>query len=345
MLKSKKKGLFVDFSEFSILAARTSDYEAPIVIEEIADFPIESDFDAKMVRNFFGQLVDNKGGNYAANCGVYPKGRFVRYHEVDSAVRLKNQSILEKLLQSDLNINTDTNSVSILNAYDGSQFDPVRNATNKLIFCGSPLAKLRKEQDQILSFGLLPERLELSSIATLGGVCSYVRLKKFDSSVMYIELASDSMRIFILNKDKIDMIRSLELGLDSLFPILKDEMGLKDESSARKLFRSNTFDVAEIGRKLLKKILKELQAISGHYEVQTGLNIDQFFMSLLPTKLSWIPNTIANALGITPVKVELEPWLQSLEIEVSDSIDLSNLGPRWLGLFSLMAEFRSVDAN
>lgn len=344
MLKSKKKGLFVDISEFSILAVRTSGYEAPIVIEEVAEFPIQKDYSPKDVRAFLEELVDLKGGNFIANCGIYPAGRFIRYHEVESGVRLKNQSVLKKLLQSELDIDPETNSISILNAHDGSQFDPTRNATNKLIFCGAPVAALQKEQDQILSYCLLPERMEISSIATLGGLCNYIQMNKFESSVMYVELTSDSMHIFILNKSNVDMIRSLDFGLDSIFPILKDEMGLKDEASARNLFRTNTFDVAEMGRKLLQKVLKELQAVAGYYEVQTGLNIDRFFTSLLPRKLCWIPNTISGALGINSLDIDLEPWLRSLGIETSDSVDLSALGPRWLGMFSLMAEFNSMDA-
>ena len=86
MLKFKKKGLFVDISEFSILAVRTSGYETPIVVEEVAVFPVESDYSLKDVRAFFGQRVDIKGGNYAAKCGISPKDRFVHYHEVESGV-------------------------------------------------------------------------------------------------------------------------------------------------------------------------------------------------------------------------------------------------------------------
>ena len=341
MLKSKNKGLFVDISGISILAVRTSGYEAPMIVEEVADFSMESDYNAEDVRAFLGQLVDIKSGNYLANCGIYPKERFLRYHEVDSGVRLKNHNVLRKLLQSDLNIELETNSISILNAHDGSSFDPARNAANQLVFCGAPTAKLQEAQDQILSYGLLPGRLEISSIATLGGLCSYVQLNQFESSVMFIELTSESMRVFIINRGKVDMTRSFEFGLDSLFPILKEELGLQDEASARKLFHSNTFDVAEMGRGLLKKILKELQAVAGYYEVQTGLNIDRFFISLLPKKLSWIPNTISNSLGIEPLKIEFEPWLQSLGISVQDNVNVSALGPRWLGVFSLMAEFNS----
>lgn len=341
MLKSKKKGLFVDISEFSILAAKTSGYEAPMFVEEVADFLVESDHRSKDIGSFLGECVDLKGGNYEAICGIYPKGYFIRYHEVESGVRLKNQSLLEKLLRSDLGIDPKINDISILNSRDGSQFDPTKNASNQLIFCGAPTTELQKAQDQILSYGLLPMRMELTSVASIGGFSHYMHISEFKSAVMYIELLSECMNVVILNRGKVDMVRSLDFGLDSLFPLLRDELELKDEASARKLFHSNTFDVAEIGRKLLQKILEELKAILGYYEVQTGLNVDRFFVSLLPQKLSWIPETISNALGIARITIQSEPWLQSLGIKINDSVDFSALGSHWLGVFSLIAEFNS----
>ena len=53
MLKPKTKGLFVDISEYSILAARTSGYKLPMVIEEIAELPIEADQDPSEIKEFF----------------------------------------------------------------------------------------------------------------------------------------------------------------------------------------------------------------------------------------------------------------------------------------------------
>jgi hypothetical protein len=85
MLNPKTKGLFVDFSEFSILAARTSGYKIPMVIEELAEYPLSSDVSSVEIRNFIEQLVDFKGGNYfVSRTGVYPEGRFVRFYEAES---------------------------------------------------------------------------------------------------------------------------------------------------------------------------------------------------------------------------------------------------------------------
>ena len=89
-------------------------------------------------------------------------------------------------------------------------------------------------------------------------------------------------------------------------------------------------------------ILKELQAISGYYEVQTGLTIDQIFISVLPGKLNWVTQTISDSLGLEVIRPEIEPWLESLKIAPANGVDLSNLGSRWFGIFSLMSEFQST---
>jgi hypothetical protein len=36
---------------------------------------------------------------------------------------------------------------------------------------------------------------------------------------------------------------------------------------------------------------------------------------------------------------KLEKWLRSLKIKLGEGVEVSNLGSRWMGLFSLMGEF------
>ncbi len=83
--------------------------------------------------------------------------------------------------------------------------------------------------------------------------------------------------MFIFGNEQVDICRPIPYGLNSMFPTVQSELGLKDEDSARKLFFSNTFDFTELGPSLLKKMLKELQASTGFYEVQTGQTIGQIF--------------------------------------------------------------------
>jgi hypothetical protein len=340
MLKSKTKGLYLDVSEFSILAARTSGYKLPMVIEEIAEFAIKDDSRPEEVRAFLEQLVDFKGGAYfVSRCGVYPEKRFVRHLEVEFAGKLKDPAYLPSLLESEFNLNLASNSVSVLDARDGSDFDIEKRLTKQLVFCGGPTEAFQQAQDQLLEYGVYPDRLELSTAATLGGVCDYAKLNGIDSPILCFELTSKNANVFILNRGQLQVARPIPFGLDSIYPLLQRQLGLKDESSARKLFASNTFDFAEIGPQLLQRLIKELQASAGFYEVETGQTIEQLFLSVLPKNLSWTAQAVADSLGLEIMQPNFESWLESLQVTLDDTVEVSSLGARWLGLFSLMGEF------
>ncbi|CAA6691629.1 MULTISPECIES: hypothetical protein [unclassified Lentimonas] len=340
MLKPKTKGLYIDVSEFSILAVRTSGYKLPIVVEEVAELPIAADCHPDDVRAFLEQLVDFKGASYyVARCGVYPKGRFLRYYEAESAAKVKKPEFLSGILQSEFNVDPVTSSVSILDARDGSDLDIEKGLAKALVFCGAPATAFQEVQDQMLSYGVYPDRLELSSAATLGGVCDYARFNRLDAPIMCVELTSEVANVFIINRGQVDVARPVPFGLDSIYPLLQRELGLKDEASARKLFYSNTFDFAEMGPKLLRRMVKELQATAGFYEVQTGQTIDRVFLGVLPQNLSWIAKTVSDSLGIEILQPNLEAWLEGLNVKLGDGVEIANFGSRWLGVFSLMCEF------
>ena len=340
MLNPKTKGLFIDVSEFSILAVRTSGYKLPIVIEEVAELPMSQDCHPEDVRAFLEQLVDFKGASYfVSRCGVYPKDRFLRYYEAESSAKVKDPNFLSEVIQSEFNVDPKTNSVSILDARDGSDFDFEKGVIKQLVFCGGPTAAFQEIQDQLLSYGVYPDRLELSSATTLGGVCDYARFHRLDAPILCMELTSQAANVFILNRGQVEVARPVPFGLDSIYPLLQRELGLKDETSARKLFYSNTFDFAEMGPKLLRRMIKELQATAGFYEVQTGQTIEGVFLSVLPSNLNWIANTVSDSLGLEILQPNVEPWLESLNVKLAEGVEVSNLGSRWFGVFSLMGEF------
>ena len=181
--------------------------------------------------------------------------------------------------------------------------------------------------------------MALSTVTTLGGVCDYAKFHDIQSPLLCLELTSKSANIFIQAKGQLEVTRPVSFGLDSIYPLLQRELGLKDEASARKLFFSNTFDFAEMGPKLMRRMIKELQASTGFYEVQTGQTIDRIILSVLPKNLAWIGQTVSDALGLEIVRPDYEGWLESLNVKVADSVDVTSLGSGWLGLFSLMGEY------
>lgn len=307
----------------------------------MAEYPLSLDDGPEEIREFLEQIVDFKNGKYfVSRAGVYPEGRFVQYYEAESVSKAKDLNFLTQVLQSEFNVDSNTNRVSILDARDGSDLDLESSLSKRLIFCGGPIESLQAQQDHLLECGIYPERMELSTVATLGGVSDYAKFYGIKSPVLCFELTSASANIFIINQGQVEVTRPVPFGLDSIYPLLQRELGLKDEASARKLFFSNTFDFAEMGPKLMRRMTKELQASAGFYEVQTGLTIENVFISVLPKNLAWVVRTVSEALGLDVIQPNLEKWLESLKIKLGEGVEVSNLGSRWMGLFSLMGEFQ-----
>ncbi|MFP4203700.1 MAG: hypothetical protein ACLFS4_05160 [Opitutales bacterium] len=340
MFRSKSKGLFVDVSEFSILAARTTGHKPPMEVREIAELPLGPSVGSEEIQAFLKNLVDYKEGGYiVSRCGVYPDKRFLRYHELESSKKSRGPVDLTNILRNEYGIDTDACMISIMDAQDGAEYVPGEGQARKLVICGAPTEEVQKKQDMLLQYGLFPERLEISTMTTLGGICDYARFQGLDSPVLSLELTSDVTNVFIQNRGKVEMARPVAFGLDSIYPLLQKELGLKDEASARKLFFSNTFDFAEMGSKLLREITKELQASTGFYEVRTGQTIDRIFLSALPQNLMWVANTVSDALGVELLQPDIEEWMKSLNVNLADGVEVNKLGPRWFALFSLMGEF------
>ncbi len=311
-----------------------------MVVEAIAELPLKADQAPGEIEAFFHDLVDFKGAGYfVSRCGVYPEGRFVRFFEAESANKVKDAEYLKKILKTEFNTDAETNNVAILDARNGADFDIEAGGTRRLVFCGAPNESFLQEQNRLLEYGVYPERLELSTISTLGGVSDYARFNNIKSPILCFELTGECANIFIINRGQVDVARPVPFGLNSIYPLLQQELGLKDEASARKLFYSNTFDFAEMGPKLLRRMTKELQATTGFYEVQTGQTIGHVFMSVLPKNLSWVARTVSDSLALEILQPSIEGWLESLKIKLSDDVEVMNLGSRWMGLFSLMGEF------
>ena len=233
----------------------------------------------------------------------------------------------------------------MVNAVDGMEFDPEKNlqAQKELIFCGASLEELAKIQERIVEWGVYPLTLEVGSLNGLGGVKSYLEWKKIRFPALVLEITPDNSNIFIVSSNQVDIARPIPYGLASMFPSIKSELGLKDEESAKKLFYSNTFDFTEMGPVLLKKMLKELQASTGFYEVQTGQTIGQIFLTLLPKNFNWMHSTLSRALGVDMLHLDYLGWLKHLGLTADESVQLETLDSRWLGLFSLMGNYDKAE--
>ena len=343
MLFSKKtKGFFVELNDHAIMVARTSAPVAPFTVEDMREC---APGDTAALVDCINQVQPKKSpsGYLHATVGIYPGKRLVRRHTLELK-RVKEPGYFAEVCSQQFRIEQDKYSIAILNANDGGDFDAAKAQQKDVIFCGLPSEDAVATQNALLEQKIYPERLELGTLATLGGVVDCLAHAKSKTPTLVLEIGADATHSFIVTSNGVEASRPIPQGLDAMVPIVQKELGLKDEESARKLFYSNTFDFTGMGPLLTKRLLKELQSSIGFYEVQTGQSVGQVLSTQLSPKLAWLDAAIANALGVTSLKLDPVPWLQSRHVSLPESLAKNAQDIRWFGLLALMAQYNVVHA-
>lgn len=337
MFGSKSKGLFFDLAGDTALVARTSGMSAPFVIEELREIPIG---DPSEVAEAVRSLAGVRGSGYAtACCAVYPNGRLVARVAIEGR-KLRDEGYLAQHVADTLKIDAAAHSLVPIAIADGSDISSLKSPPKEILVCGAPSAEIVAHQNRLLEYGLFPERLEIGTIATIGGLMSQLRLADNKSPLLLLEIGTESTSVFVLTRDGVDITRSVSFGISSMIPLVQKELALKDEESAKKLFFSNSFDFTGMGPQLTKRLLRELQASIGFYEVQTGQSINQLCCTLLPSKVGWLQRTLADVLGMKLHAVDNAAWLKSLGIEPAAGVQLNDLPPVWTSLMCLMGDYK-----
>jgi Tfp pilus assembly PilM family ATPase len=275
---------------------------------------------------------------------VYPNRRLVRRGTLEIK-RLKEAGYFAEVLSTQFRVELDKHAVHVLNAPDGTDFDVTKGTQKEALFCGLLFEDINSIQDGLLASGIFPERLELGSVAMLGGVVDYLRFRKAAVPTLVLEIGADTTHSFIVSANGVEASRPISQGFESMVPVVQAELGLKDAESARKLFLSNAFDFTGMGRSLVKKLLKELQSSIGFYEVQTGQSVGQVLCTSIPPKLAWLEGAIASALGVSTLSLDLPSWLRSRQVTIAERAITGELDARWFGLLSLMISHSAQNAD
>jgi Tfp pilus assembly PilM family ATPase len=344
MLFSKKtKGYFVEMNESSVLFARTSSTSAPFEIEELREVTLG---DEAGIAEVLKQLQPRNppSGYLHSVVGVYPPKRVIRKHTLELK-KMKEATYMADVFSQQLRIEQDKFTVAMLNAGDGADYDLAKANQKEVVFCGAPNDEILSTQEALLHAGIFPEKMELGTVASLGALVDILKFEGSKSPTLVLDVGNDTTHSFIVSTAGVEASRPIPQGLEAMVPVVQKELGLKDEESARKLFRSNTFDFTGMGPLLIKRLLKELQSSIGFYEVQTGQSVGQVVCIQLSPKLAWLEGSLASSLGIAALKLDTLPWLRSHRISVPEAQAKTAAEFRWFGLMSLMVQYNTQDGT
>lgn len=338
LFATKPKGYFVARNADQVLLARTSNPgEWPLTVEALRRCAAN---DEAALTAALAELQPKKGpsGYLHAVCSVSPERQVIRRATLELK-RVKEPGYLEEACATQLRIEPKDYVLAVLNANDGSDYDVAKATGKEVMFCGLRHDDIGAAQEALLAAGIYPERLELGAVAAIGALTDVLALARSKTPTLLLEFGAELTNSFIVTANGLEAARPIANGLQSMVPVVQKELGLKDEEAAAKLFYSGAFDFSGLGPVLVKKLLKELQASIGFYEVQTGQSVGQIVCLQLPPVLAWLQDAIANALGVTVLAVEFEPWLRSRRIVLPEAVRATAADARWLGLFGLIARY------
>lgn len=336
-LSGKSSGYFIEVGEYSTLVAKTSSLEAPLVIEKIEEI---SGGEIAAIAPVLDKLSGGgrRPGTYRHSIiGIYPERRFIRRASLDPK-RTRESGYLNELLTTQFRAEPEQMVLALL-APDGRDIDPNNPDNKEVLFCGGYAEDFANSQAALLTQGVFPERLELSSVGVLGAMISLLTRQSSKAPTLVLEVGRESTHCYIVNANGVDLARPIPHGINSMIPVAQKELGLKDEEAAARLLFSNTFDFTAMGPALVKRLLKELQSSIGFFEVQTGQSIGQLVCTVIPPNCAWLSSTLSASLGVALMKLDLKPWMEQQGLRLADGVAPDGIPESWIGLLGLMARY------
>ncbi len=337
MISSSKKNYIVEYGPSSIRMVRVSSLAAPATIEAIEEIELGGDSEtiASSVRKFCGAKAN---GFLNGNCIVYPERRVVRQVTID-APKGKETEFVFDFLHNEIKDAPQELAAHCLSPINGAEVDPKEYGRKEVLICGVPHSDIGELQQSLLEYAIYPKRVELGTVGMLGAWQDVLKWKGSKVPALLLELDERSANAVIIGAKGIELSRRIETGSKDIAEALKLELNLKDEEAAVRLLASKDFDFSTISKKIIRKLLRELQSSIGYYEVQTGQSVNWIHSAFRSVKMDWLESSIGSFLNLEPFELNMQEWLNSSGVSFAND-ELSKIPDvSWIGLFSSLYSF------
>ena len=341
MGSKKIKGLFIEGDAYTLRSARVSSLMAPLRIESVA---VQAWDGGGGVETILDKGKASGSRRYIpAHCAFAPDSRYFFLHKAPSLTKAKESAYWAPVLRQ-ARLDSEEVMLGIMEASSGRLLEDLApgGGARDLLVCGARRSEWKSLQEALVGQNIVPQRLELGGLSALAGLRDYLQWKQITSPVLFFEMGKREAHLFILCGGKVVLCRGIAFGYESVLPLIRSELGLKEDEAARHLFFSNTFDFRDIGSVLFSRLLRDLNAASGFYEMQTGHPLHGFVMTGTPAGLDWIPAVIATGLEISALKIDWEGWLSRHQIAIGETVESLDLTTALLPLLSLMMKFHDT---
>lgn len=327
-------------SEHVVQLARLSRLdEKPVAVDAFAELAPgdEEGFEA-WVR---GAFPDRGPGYLQAFCGFHPADRVLLRENVNTR-RLGEPDFLPGLLAEHARLASAKDwSVSALHPTDGDLLTATTPPRAGLLV-GLPLAPVRDLQNRLRKARILPQRLEVGTVALLGALLRHQRQVSYPHAVVACEIGVTQTRIYLLGKDGVHTPAALPHGLRSIEETAMKEIEASDLAAARRALESPTEQLRGHGRRLVRALTRHLKPAVDYFEMQTGQPIGALFCAHLPSNLAWLEEELCSAVDLEFLAPDFATWLPSVELALPAGTPPP--GRSWFQPLSLVGQLNPLPA-
>lgn len=337
-----RSGLLIDFSAHQVSVARLARLdENPIRIEATGELDAD---DAAGLKTWLRETFDDQKGLIPAVCGFRPLSAILRRNANVNPKRLPEPDYLAGLVNEHARRDTLADwKLAALNPKDGAPLQP-QGAPRHALLLGIDYAEVRRTQKTLIDLGVLPRRLELSTVPLLGGVIHCAAAQGVMDAIVVCEIEAGYSSVYILGKDGVHTPEPLHNGLDAIVEAAQREFALDSAEAARTRLETVDDDLMERSRRLARPLARLIKPAVDYYELQTGQRVGCVFCPNLPPKLAWIGEALAASDKLALFQPDCSAWCGQVGLTVPTDGSIS-LGPRWLGPLSQIARFNLAPAS
>jgi hypothetical protein len=283
-------------------------------------------------------LMEGVKGYVEAHFSVSHPSFFHLPHAVENLLRAKAPDYFPEWLKSQMANRNDDVFYYILNINTGGIYDPENNQDKEFLISGITTADLLAIQEQVVASNLYPLRMECATLGTYALLRRLMDASSSDKPMIYIEMFPHDSLMIILPPQGLPVVRKIQCGELAVCEKIREELSLKDTSASQKLLHSTTIDLSDIGHKIVSPIFREIAAIIGLYEVETGLSAGHLFLANTAPNQSWIAEILAKDLGVDVFRPDREQVLKTTGMQLASTIDWNRADMRVISLFAIMGQ-------
>lgn len=335
--KKARRGIAIEITPHRILVAGLAAWDdRPLHIDCMAEF--EQD-DHTSLRHWLQAKHDRSF--VPAYCSFLPPDwQLVR--ESLSPRRLTEPSYLNEIARDRLKLMSPENwHLHLLHPLEGDQVD-ASGAQRPVLISAVSHNAVRDIQQMLLDLGIMPARLEVGVLPTIGAIMNYNEKRGDTRACVMLQIGAEESTAWILGKEGVHTPPPIKFGYASIARLAMKEFELADEAEARARLISVDDEVAHRAPRFIKPLVRELKPIFDSYELTTGQRVGGLFCHAFPGWLSWLGTPLATGTGLEIFSLDCNQWLQTVNLRTEPDLIFS---PRWFSLLSLIAEVQSPLAN